>query len=350
MSVSSEFAQVTRDGFRTRLIAVFAVIGVGNLAAWCWALATFAGQPILLSTAGLAFTLGLRHALDADHIAAIDNVTRKLMQDNKRPVAVGFFFALGHSAVLLLASLAVAFAANSLIDRLAAYRDVGAVVGTLASTLFLVAIAIANVAVLSRVVRALLRAKRGEQVRDEDIDALLQQQGWLARWFRPLFRLIPVSCWHLFPLGFLFALGFETASEVSLFGLAAETAQKVSTSSILVFPALFAAGMTLVDTLDGVLMLGAYGWAHRNPVRKLLYNASITALSVALAFVIAGIEAFGLLIEHFRLQGAVWDSIAGLNESFGALGFGIVVLFVVCWIVSVVLFHANSNVRRNERA
>jgi len=349
MSAGSEFAQVTKDSFRTRLIAVFAVIGVGNLAAWAWALAAFADQPMLLGTAGLAFSLGLRHALDADHIAAIDNVTRKLMQDNRRPVAIGFFFALGHSAVLLLASLVVGFAANSLIEQLAEYRDVGAVVGTLASTVFLVAIAIANVAVLSQVVRALLRATRGEQVRDEDIDALLQQQGWLARWFRPLFRLIS-SSWHLFPLGFLFALGFETASEVSLFGLAAETAQKVSTSSILVFPALFAAGMTLVDTLDGVLMLGAYGWAYRNPVRKLLYNASITALSVALAFVIAGIEASGLLIEHFGLQGAVWDGIAGLNANFGTLGFGIVALFVVCWIASVVLFHANSYARRNERA
>ena len=349
MSASREFAQVTKNGFRTRLIVVFTVIAVGNLAAWAWALAAFADQPMLLGTAGLAFSLGLRHALDADHIAAIDNVTRKLMQEHKRPVAVGFFFALGHSAVLLLASLAVAFAANSLIEKLMAYRDIGAVVGTLASTLFLVAIALANVVVLSRVVRALLRAKRGEQVRDEDIDDLLQQQGWLARWFRPLFRLISAS-WHLFPLGFLFALGFETASEVSLFGLAAETAQKVSTSSILVFPALFAAGMTLVDTLDGVLMLGAYGWAYRNPVRKLLYNASITALSVALAFVIAGIEVSGLAVEHFRLQGAVWDSIAGLNARFGTLGFVIVVLFVVCWIVSVVLFHANSYVRRNERA
>jgi high-affinity nickel-transport protein len=349
MSASSEFKQVRKDSFRTRLIAVLAVIGVGNLAAWTWAMAAFADQPMLLGTAVLAFSLGLRHALDADHIAAIDNVTRKLMQENKRPVAVGFFFALGHSAVLLLASLAVAFAANSLIEKLAAYRDVGAVVGTTASALFLLAIAVANLTVLGQVVRALRRVQRGEQVRDEDIDALLQQQGWLVRWFRPMFGLVR-SSWQLFPLGFLFALGFETASEVSLFGLAAETAQKVSTPSILVFPALFAAGMTLVDTLDGVLMLGAYGWAYRNPVCKLLYNTSITALSVALAFVIAGIEGAGLLVECFRLQGAVWDGIAGLNASFGTLGIGIVVLFVVCWIVSVILFHGNGYVRRNERA
>jgi high-affinity nickel-transport protein len=348
MSAVSQFAQTTRNSFRTRLIAVFAVIGLGNLAAWGWALVAFADQPMLLGTAVLAFSLGLRHALDADHIAAIDNVTRKLLQQHKRPVAVGFFFALGHSAVLLLASLAVAFAANSLIEKLAAYREIGSMVGALASTLFLLGIAIANLAVLGHVVRALHRAKRGEQMRDEDIDALLQQQGWLARWFRPLFRLIS-SSWHLFPLGLLFGLGFETASEVSLFGLAAETSQKVSSSSILVFPALFTAGMTLVDTLDGVLMLGAYGWAYRNPVRKLLYNATITAISVAVALVIAGIEAFGLVVEHFGLQGVFWDGIAGLNASFGAIGFGIVVLIVVCWLVSVIVVHANDYVRRDER-
>src|SRR5438105_4504791 len=139
MSAGSQNVPVKSNGFRARLIAVFAVIGFGNLAAWAWALAEFAGQPALLGTAALAYSLGLRHALDADHIAAIDNVTRKLMQQKKRPVAVGFFFALGHSAVVLLASLVVAFAATSLMEQFAAYREVGSVAGTLASALFLFA-------------------------------------------------------------------------------------------------------------------------------------------------------------------------------------------------------------------
>ena len=349
MLADGEFGRGDADSFRKRLVIVFAILGVGNVAAWAWALADFAGQPVLLGTAVLAYSLGLRHALDADHIAAIDNVTRKLLQDDKRPVAVGFFFALGHSAVLLLASLAVAFAASSLIEKLTAYREVGSMVGTLASTLFLVAIALANLAVLADVVRALRRVRRGERVRDEDIDALLRQRGWLARVFQPLFRFVTTS-WHLFPLGFLFALGFETASEVSLFGLAAETSQKVSSSAILVFPALFAAGMTLIDTLDGVLMLGAYGWAYRNPMRKLFYNAAITSISVGLALVIAGIEALGLIAAHFRLHGVFWEGITGLNANFDELGFGIVVLFVVCWIVSIVLLHTNGYARRDGRA
>jgi nickel/cobalt transporter (NiCoT) family protein len=349
MLADSEFVRGDADSFRKRLVIVFAILGVGNVAAWAWALADFAGQPALLGTAVLAYSLGLRHALDADHIAAIDNVTRRLLQDNKWPVAVGFFFALGHSAVLLLASLAVAFAASSLLEKLTAYRELGSLAGTLASTLFLVGIALANLAVLADVLRALRRARRGERVRDEDIDALLQQRGWLARVFQPLYRFITTS-WHLFPLGFVFALGFETASEVSLFGLAAETSQKVSNSAILVFPALFAAGMTLIDTLDGVLMLSAYGWAYRNPMRKLLYNAAITAISVGLALVVAGIEALGLIAGHFRLQGVFWDGISGLNTNFGGLGFGIVVLFVVCWIVSIVVFHTNGYARRDGRA
>lgn len=349
MLADGEFLRGDANSFRRRLVIVFAILGVGNVAAWAWALAEFAGQPVLLGTAVLAYSLGLRHALDADHIAAIDNVTRKLLQDAKRPITVGFFFALGHSAVLLLASLAVAFAASSLIEKLTAYREIGSVVGTLASTLFLIAIALANLAVLGNVLGALRRVRRGERVRDEDIDALLQQRGWLARLFRPLFRFVTTS-WHLFPLGFLFALGFETASEVSLFGLAAEISQKVSNSAILVFPGLFAAGMTLIDTLDGILMLGAYGWAYRNPMRKLFYNAAITSISVGLALVIAGIEALGLIAGHFRLQGVFWGGISGLNANFVGLGFGIVVLFVVCWIVSIVVFHANSYARRDGRA
>jgi high-affinity nickel-transport protein len=349
MLADSKFVRGGGDGFRERLVVVFAVLGVGNVAAWVWALTELGGQPALLGTAVLAYSLGLRHALDADHIAAIDNVTRKLLQENKRPVAVGFFFALGHSAVLVLASLVVGFAASTLIEKLTAWREIGSVAGTLASTLFLIAIALANLVVLGNLLGALRRARRGKPVRDEDIDSMLQQRGWLARVFRPLFRFVTTS-WHMFPLGFLFALGFETASEVSLFGLAAETSQKVSSTAILVFPALFAAGMTLIDTLDGVLMLGAYGWAYQDPKRKLFYNAAITSISVAIALVIAGVEALGLIADYFGLQGVFWDGVSGVNANFGGLGFGIVMLFVVCWIVSIVVFHANAYARRGGRA
>jgi high-affinity nickel-transport protein len=324
-------------GFQGRIVGIYSILVVTNLSAWIWAFIAFAHQPVLIGTAVLAYSLGLRHAIDADHIAAIDNVTRKLMQEGKRPVAVGFFFALGHSAVVVLASLAVALTANALSDKLVSYREIGGVVGTSASALFLFIIAVANLIVLRGVYRAFRSVERGNSVTEEDIDALLQQRGWLARLFRPLFRFVSQS-WHLFPIGLLFALGFETASEISLFGLSARASDAVSSWSLLIFPALFAAGMTLVDTTDGVLMLGAYGWAYRNPMRKLFYNLTITSVSVLVALVVGGIETLGLIAVQFHLQGMFWNAISNLNDNFGALGYGIVALFVVSWGVSLLVY------------
>ena len=335
------------DGFRERIIGVLAVLIAANLLAWGWALIPFGGKPVLIGTAVLAYRLGLRHALDADHIAAIDNVTRKLMQEGKRPVTVGLFFALGHSAVVLLASVAVALAANSLIGQFAAYREIGGLIGTSVSALFLLIIAAANLVVLGGVYRAFRKVRSGEVVRDEEIDALLQQRGWLARLFRPLFQFVSKS-WQLFPIGFLFALGFDTASEISLFGLSAGASSDVSNWSILIFPTLFAAGMTLIDTIDGVLMFGAYGWAYRNPIRKLFYNMTITSVSVLVALAIGGIETLGLLAGQLGLEGQFWDWISRLNANFGALGCGIVALFVVTWIVSMIVYHSNGYGRRDK--
>jgi nickel/cobalt transporter (NiCoT) family protein len=324
-------------GFRGRIVFIYGFLIFANVSAWVWVFVEFAHQPVLIGTAVLAYSLGLRHAIDADHIAAIDNVTRKLMQEGKRPVAVGFFFALGHSSVVVLASLAVALTASALNDKLAAYREIGGIIGTSASALFLFIIAIANLIVLRGVYRAFRLVERGNSVTEDDIDALLQQRGWLARLFRPLFRFVSQS-WHLFPIGLLFALGFETASEISLFGLSAQASNAVSSWSLLIFPALFAAGMTLVDTTDGVLMLGAYGWAYRNPMRKLFYNLTITSVSVLVALVVGGIETLGLLANRLHLQGVFWDAISDLNENFGALGYGIVALFVVSWGISFLIY------------
>lgn len=323
--------------FRGRIVAIYAVLIIANLAAWIWAFIAFASQPVFIGTAVLAYSLGLRHAIDADHIAAIDNVTRKLMQEGKRPVAVGFFFALGHSTVVVLASLAVALMANALSDKLVAYRGIAGILGTSASALFLFLIAVANLIVLRGVYRAFRRVERDERVTEEDIDALLHQRGWLARLFRPLFRFVSQS-WHLYPIGLLFALGFETASEISLFGLSAQSSSAVSNWSLLIFPALFAAGMTLVDTTDGVLMLGAYGWAYRNPMRKLFYNLTITSVSVLVALVIGGIETLGLIADQFHLTGIFWNAISDLNGNFGTLGYGIVALFVVSWGISFLVY------------
>jgi high-affinity nickel-transport protein len=322
---------------RSRIIGIAVVLIVGNLAAWGWALIVCAGQPVLLGTAFLAYSLGLRHALDADHIAAIDNVTRKLMQEGKRPVAVGFYFALGHSTVVVSATIAVALVAHALNHELAALRIVGGIIGTSASAIFLFVIAIANLVVLRGVFQALQKAKRGEDLREDDIDVLLQQRGWLARLFRPLFRLVSKS-WHLYPIGLLFALGFETASEISLFGLSAEASKHGSSWSILIFPALFAAAMTFIDTADGILMLGAYGWAYVRPIRKLFYNLTITFVSVLVAIIVGGIELLGLLANRFGLDGAFWDLVSDLSGNFSALGYGIFALFAVSWGVSILVY------------
>ncbi|WP_213770806.1 HoxN/HupN/NixA family nickel/cobalt transporter [Bradyrhizobium sp. dw_78] len=323
--------------FRIQVVALYAVLVGANLACWIWAFAAFAHQPVLIGTAVLAYSLGLRHAIDADHIAAIDNVTRKLMQEGKRPIAVGFFFALGHSTVVVLASIAVALTAHALDDRFASYREIGGIVGTSASALFLFVIAIANLVVLFGLYRVFRSAERGVEMSEDEIETLLHQRGWLARLFRPLFRFVSRS-WHLYPIGLLFALGFETASEISLFGLSAQASNAVSSWSILIFPFLFAAGMTLVDTTDGIVMLGAYGWAYRNPMRKLFYNLTITSVSVVVALVVGGIETLGLIGDQFQLHGAFWNAISDLNDNFGALGYGIVALFIASWALSFAIY------------
>jgi high-affinity nickel-transport protein len=325
-------------GLRGPLIGIYGWLVAANLAAWAWAFLMFGTQPLLLGTALLAYGFGLRHAVDADHIAAIDNVTRKLMQEGKRPLCVGLFFALGHSTVVALAVAGIAATATLISAHFEPFRNVGSIVGTLVSALFLFAIAAANLAILRSVWRTFERVKGGGRYDAQDLDMLLAGRGLLARLFRPLFGLIGKS-WHMFPLGFLFGLGFDTATEVALLGVSAtQAAQGVSIWSILVFPALFAAGMTLVDTTDGVLMLGAYNWAFVKPIRKLYYNLTITLVSVVVAVLIGGIELLGLLGERLSLSGWFWQAIGGLNNNLNALGFLIIGVFVAAWLGSVALY------------
>jgi len=323
---------------RRSLFGIYALLIVANISVWAWAVFVFRHQPVLLGTALLAYGFGLRHAVDADHIAAIDNVTRKLMQEGKRPVTVGFFFALGHSAVVILAAAAIAATATALVDYFDEIKTIGGVIGTLVSALFLFAIAAMNAVIFRAVWLTFQHVKRGGAYVEEDLDLLLNKRGLAARLFRPLFRLISQG-WHMFPLGFLFGLGFDTATEVALLGISATQAAKgVSIWSIMVFPALFAAGMALIDTTDGVLMLGAYDWAFLNPVRKLYYNMTITLVSVIVAFVIGGIEALGLIGDQLGLTGWFWDGIGTLNDNFSSLGFIILGIFITAWIASVLVY------------
>jgi high-affinity nickel-transport protein len=328
----------TTGSLRAQIAGLYGVLIFANLGVWAWAVFVFRDQPLYLGTALLAYSFGLRHAVDADHIAAIDNVTRKLMQEGKRPVSVGFFFAMGHSTVVLLAAAGIAATASLLSGRLDQFKSIGGVVGTLVSALFLFAIAAANLIILRSVWRTYRHVRAGGRYVEEDLDLLLNSRGLLARLFRPLFRLVS-RAWHMFPLGFLFGLGFDTATEVALLGISAtQAARGVSTWSIMVFPALFAAGMSLIDTTDGVLMLGAYDWAFVKPIRKLYYNLTITSVSVVVALLVGGIEALGLLGDQLGLSGWFWDAIGSLNDNFGTLGFIIIGVFIAAWVGSVVVY------------
>ena len=326
------------ENLRGRIVVIYAILFAFNIGAWIWASLAFHHYPVLMGTALLAYSFGLRHAVDADHIAAIDNVTRKLMQEGKRPVAVGFMFSLGHSTIVVIGSAAIAGAALALQHRLDAVRNVAGVVGTLISAFFLFAIAIVNIIVLRSIYRTFVQVRRGEPYVEEDFNMLLSGRGILARLFRPMFRMITRS-WHMYPLGVLFGLGFDTATEIGLLGIsAAEAAKGIPFWSILVFPILFAAGMSLIDTTDNILMLGAYGWAFVKPVRKLYYNITITFVSVVVALVVGGIEALGLWGQHFHLAGWFWESVAKLNDNFGTLGYFIVGLFGLSWIASIAFY------------
>ena len=332
------------DNLRGKVIGVYVLLFAFNIAAWAWAIVAFHDYPLLLGTAALAYSFGLRHAFDADHIAAIDNVTRKLMQEGRRPVGVGLFFSLGHSTIVVALSIAIAITATALKDRFNSFTSFGAVVGTLVSALFLFGIAIANLLVWFSIYRTFRTVKNGGKFVEEDLNITLAKRGFLGRLFRRFFRMIERS-WHMFPLGVLFGLGFDTATEVGLLGIsAAQASQGLSIWSILVFPALFTAGMTLIDTTDSILMLGAYGWAFVKPIRKLYYNLTITAVSVIVAVVVGGLETLNLIGDQFGLTdgGGFWGAIGALNDNFGVLGYLIVGIFVAAWLISYWVYRAKG--------
>ncbi len=330
------------EGARRKSTLIFVLLMVANVAAWAWAWTVFADYPALLGTALLAWVFGLRHAFDADHIAAIDNVVRKLMQDGKAPYSVGFFFSLGHSSIVVLASLAIAATAATFQDRLDAVHAFGGLIGTVGSAIFLLGIGLANLFVLRGIWSAFTRARRGAAVSVEDLDAVLAGRGFLARLFRSAFSIVSRS-WHMYPIGFLFGLGFDTATEIGLLGISAtQAARGMPIWTIMVFPALFTAGMSLMDTLDSVMMTRAYGWAFVNPLRKLWYNLTITAASVAVALFIGGIEALGLIQDKLALDGGLWSVVGNLNDNLTNFGFAVVGIFVASWVISAVVYRAKG--------
>jgi len=323
---------------RDKIVAIYAALTGLNLLAWALAFWAFSSHPILLGTAMLAYTFGLRHAVDADHISAIDNVTRKLMQEGKRPVGVGLYFSLGHSSIVVALSVAIAIGAGAVKTHLPGLQQAGEVVGTSISAAFLFLVAGLNLVVLLHIVRAFRSAARQDACDAAAVDQMLEQRGLIGCFFRPLIKLVDAS-WKMYPIGVLFGLGFDTATEVGLLGIAAVEAGKgLPVVDILIFPLLFTAGMSLLDTTDGILMLSAYGWAFVKPMRKLYYNMVITLISVLVALIVGGIEACSVLANRLGLTGTPWHALTTLSDNFGILGFVIAGVFVASWLVSAAVY------------
>jgi nickel/cobalt transporter (NiCoT) family protein len=332
-------------GERRRLGGLYAAVLLLHVLGWGLLVVYGLGHPAFLGLGGLAYTFGLRHAFDADHISAIDNTTRKLLQERKKPVAVGFFFSLGHSTVVFLIAVLLGFAVRSVVQSVVGgsgqLKDVGGLLGTSVSGVFLVVIGLLNLAILLDILRVYRRMRRG--VYDQ---GALQQElvsgGLMTRIFGRLFRVVSHS-WQMYPMGFLFGLGFDTASEVALLAISAGAAANgVPFLAVLSLPLIFAAGMSLMDTTDGAFMSKAYSWAFSNPIRKVFYNLTVTSLSVFVALLVGLVEVSQILIQALNLQGSVFGFLAHLD--FGVLGFVIVAAFAVTWVVAFAVF----KVRRVE--
>ena len=329
-----------------RLGSMLTVIVVLHLVGWITLV--FIVDPARLSLGGKAFgigvgltayTLGLRHAFDADHIAAIDNTTRKLMNDGQRPLAVGFFFSLGHSTVVFGLALLLATGVKAIIgpveDDSSTLHQYTGLIGTSVSGVFLYLIAILNVIVLVGILRVFVRLRRGEYDETE-LEQQLENRGLLNRFLGRFTKSITRS-WHMYPVGLLFGLGFDTATEIALLVLAGTSAAAgLPWYAILCLPVLFTAGMCLLDTIDGSFMNFAYGWAFSSPVRKIYYNITITGLSVAVALVIGSVELLGLFAGQLGWRGAFWNWINNLD--LNTVGFVVVGMFVFTWAVAVLVW------------
>src|SRR5487761_1923250 len=304
-----------------------------------------------IGTGVLAYSLGMRHAFDADHIAAIDNTTRKFMSEGKRPMSVGFFFSLGHSSVVFALTVLLGLGARAPGKQVAnshsALHHYGGLVGTIVSGSFLYLIATLNLIILVGIVRLFVQMREG-RFDDSELEKHLNSRGFMMRFFGPVARSIDAP-WKMYPLGVLFGLGFDTATEVAFLVLAGTSvAAGLPFWAILSLPILFAAGMSLLDTIDGSFMNFAYGWAFSKPVRKVYYNLTITALSVFVAFYIGTLELLQVLASQLRLHGGLWNYAANFN--INAAGFTIVGIFVVVWLGALGYWRYGRVEERWERA
>ncbi|MGH7721601.1 MAG: HoxN/HupN/NixA family nickel/cobalt transporter [Candidatus Dormibacteria bacterium] len=344
---AEEVSRVTRirrslsRGEWLRLSGFYAVIAVLHVLGW-GVLILFV-VPSHFKALGIgvgltAYGFGLRHAFDADHISAIDNTTRKLLAEGKRPLGVGFFFSLGHSSIVVALAVALTIAAKAVAGSIgngSVTLTVGGYIGTSVSAFFLYVIAAINLVILLGIVR-IFREMRQGKYDEATLEDKLNQRGLMNRLLGPMARRIR-SSWQMYPIGVLFGLGFDTATEVGLLALAAGAAAGgLPWYATLCLPVIFAAGMCLMDTTDGAFMNVAYGWAFSKPVRKVFYNLTITGLSVAVALIVGTIEILSIVVTYFNLSGGFWGFVSGI--SLNTIGFVIVAMFVLTWIAALAIW------------
>lgn len=321
---------------RIRLAGLYGFIAVLHVLGWGLYLRYAADFPPLVGLGFVAYVFGLRHAFDADHIAAIDDTVRYMLQRGKKPLGLGFFFSLGHSTIVLCLAVAIAFAATAVKQELPQLKNIGAVLGAGVSGTFLWIIGVLNFLVLLDILGVWKKAKTGTHDH-EHLEELLLRRGIINRLFGGRFQKFLNHSWQMYPLGLLFGLGFDTASEVGLLAMTVGASiGNLPIPAVLCLPILFAAGMSLMDTTDGVLMSKAYHWAFLNPLRKIFYNITTTSLSIVVALVVGTIELLQVLTSMLGLEGPFWDFVAGLD--FGLLGYVIVGLFLLAWGLSVSLW------------
>ena len=318
------------------LAGLYGFIAILHIAGWWLYLHYAAGYPALVGLGLVAYLFGIRHAFDADHIATIDDTVRYMLQKGRRPLGVGFYFSLGHSTIVLCLAVGTAFAATAVKDGLPELEEMGSLVGATVSGTFLWVIGVLNLLVLLDILGVWKKAKAGTHDH-KHLEQLLAKRGLMNRLFGNRLQKVLNHSWQMYPLGLLFGLGFDTASEIGLLALTAgASAGNLPLPAVLCLPILFAAGMTLMDTTDGVLMSKAYNWAFVNPLRKIFYNLTTTSLSIVVALLIGTIQLVQVAIDVFGLGGPIPDFIGGLE--FGALGYVIVALFLLAWGLSVALW------------
>ncbi|MFZ0843581.1 MAG: HoxN/HupN/NixA family nickel/cobalt transporter [Nitrosotalea sp.] len=323
-------------GEKTKIVIIYVSIIAATLFGFA-ASAIIGSISIPLAGLGIvAYVFGLRHGVDADHIAAIDNTTRKLMQEGKKPLTVGTWFSLGHSTIVILMIIALVISTRVIASSIPNLQNVGEIIGTSVSGTFLWIVGLINVVIVFGIYKIYKELKAGK-LDPAQLEEKLNKRGFLNRYFTPLFKIVRKP-WQIYPIGVLFGLGFDTASEVALIAISVGigVTSSIPIWMILVLPFMFTCGMVLVDTTDSITMRMAYGWAFHKPIRKIYYNLTITIISILVAFVIGSVEILQVLSGELKFTGAFWNWLNNLD--FETLGYGIIAIFVISWLVSITVY------------